>query len=290
MAKSLLFSLALAAGQLAACQAALHPHGGAEDAAHAIHQPTAGHYGVAFPSHYMAQPTAYGSAANTDPSHYTFSPSPMAANANVATSSVNASTSVGAALITEIVTSFTTYCPRATAITVNNVTYSANASAVLTVSHCSGGCRVTRAVSEVSSATVTAIVSHYTTSIAGPTTLSLQGTIHTISKATVLTVSRCSGGCTVTTELQALVSSAYSSQSSPNILAGSGMPFDGTASTSLTASLGFGGAAATTGFAAGPTDYHRNSTAPVPQTQIGTASGKGFSFGTVVLACLVMLF
>lgn len=47
---------------------------------------------------------------------------------------------------TEVVTAYTTYCPDATVLTVGPSTYTVTSATTLTITHCPGGCTVTRPV------------------------------------------------------------------------------------------------------------------------------------------------
>lgn len=187
--------------------------------------------------------------------------------------------------VTEIVTAYTTFCPKATALTVNGHTYTATESETLTITHCPGGCRLTRPASAISAATVTAIVPHVTKSLAGPATASLQGSSHTVLESTTLTVSTCSGGCTVTTPLLSLVSAgqataALTHQPQSTAYAAPTGAFPSGAIN------GTGSHFASTGFTARPTTD--SGALPVPtEASTGDASTNSFGFGIVVLAWLV---
>lgn len=174
MAKSLVYFLSLASTCVLAAQQAVSPYG-------------AGHAAPADPADAANATAAAPEVTNRiyrSPYSYCYKPSstgiPLAGNVTSGpTANVSATTGAGPGsgeptlaasdvTITQLLTSFTTVCPHPTSFAVNNVTYTVQSSTVLTITHCPGGCRVTRPATDIAQATVTAIVSRYTTHVGGP--------------------------------------------------------------------------------------------------------------------------
>ena len=113
----------------------------------------------------------------------------------------------GDVYVTEVVTSYTTYCPNPTTFAVNNKTYTVSSATTLTITDCPGGCKVTKPATALTTyPVVTAVVSSFTTYCPSPTTIVTKDKTYTVSSATTLTVTHCPGGCTVTTPVSAITS------------------------------------------------------------------------------------
>ncbi|EOD49887.1 putative clock-controlled protein 6 protein [Neofusicoccum parvum UCRNP2] len=72
--------------------------------------------------------------------------SAVAAAAALATGVHASSNSTGDVYVTEVVTAYTTFCPVATEITQGGHTYTVSEATTLTITHCPGGCTITKPV------------------------------------------------------------------------------------------------------------------------------------------------
>lgn len=103
--------------------------------------------------------------------------------------------------ITEVVTSFETYCPGPTTLTYNSKTYTVTSATTLTVTDCDGGCEHAIPATSYKPETTTEVVTSFTTTCPYATTATYGPNTYTVSESTVLTVTDCPGGCTVSKEV-----------------------------------------------------------------------------------------
>lgn len=278
MTKSLIFCLTLAS---AISQAAFQPYGGIGHALLSTDQfPESLTDAGLSPSSTMVQ---------MPPSRYAHGSSTPAANVSLVASNGSTTGSNACGLpVVDVEDSITKPLVSYT------VMYSAIAFAMTIATHCLGGCRSAKAISEkvnsqASGPTATATVSECVTFVPGSTTLSLQSTNYMVNSATSLAIPQCSVACTAPTNLQRLLSSARARQYWSAASRSYGMPSNATSETVATVARGTDGLAASAASAAEPASTYGNSTTAGQQTQIGAAGGKELSYFTFILACVVVL-
>lgn len=103
--------------------------------------------------------------------------------------------------VTQVVTSYETYCPHETTFTAGPSTYTVTSATTLTITDCPGGCEVTMPVASYTPKVTTEVVTSYTTFCPEATTVTHGGQTWTATESQTLTV--CPGDCTVTSEVPA---------------------------------------------------------------------------------------